>query len=103
MKSYRIAAIPGDGIGREVVPEGLRCLRAAADAHEFALEVEELGDPLPQDLDLLLLQRDGGDLHTRARLEEERALPGLADGARHEAFGRVEAMDDRHVPSLDAS
>ena len=42
MKSYRIAAIPGDGIGREVVPEGLRCLRAAADAHEFALEVEEL-------------------------------------------------------------
>ncbi|MGH7683989.1 MAG: hypothetical protein ACREMT_06575, partial [Vulcanimicrobiaceae bacterium] len=24
MKTYRIAAIPGDGIGKEVVPEGIR-------------------------------------------------------------------------------
>ncbi|MEU0249980.1 tartrate dehydrogenase [Streptomyces sp. NPDC006235] len=39
--SYRIAAIPGDGIGREVVPEGLRCLRAAAEAHGFELDVTE--------------------------------------------------------------
>ncbi|MGA5507016.1 tartrate dehydrogenase [Streptomyces umbrinus] len=38
---YRIAAVPGDGIGREVVPEGLRCLRAAADAYGFVLDVEE--------------------------------------------------------------
>ncbi|MFE6488269.1 isocitrate/isopropylmalate family dehydrogenase, partial [Streptomyces sp. NPDC057757] len=38
---YRIAAVPGDGIGKEVVPEGLRCLRAAADAHGFTLEVDE--------------------------------------------------------------
>ena len=29
MKSYRIAAIPGDGIGNEVVPEGIRVLEAA--------------------------------------------------------------------------
>ena len=29
MQSYRIAAIPGDGIGREVVPEGIRVLDAA--------------------------------------------------------------------------
>jgi tartrate dehydrogenase/decarboxylase/D-malate dehydrogenase len=29
-KRYRIAVIPGDGIGREVMPEGLRCLDAAA-------------------------------------------------------------------------
>ncbi|MBC7269665.1 MAG: tartrate dehydrogenase [Streptomyces sp.] len=40
-QTYRIAAIPGDGIGREVVPEGLRCLRAAADAHGFELDVTE--------------------------------------------------------------
>ncbi|MFI6854183.1 tartrate dehydrogenase [Streptomyces sp. NPDC050416] len=40
-QSYRIAAIPGDGIGREVVPEGLRCLRAAAEAHGFELDVTE--------------------------------------------------------------
>ena len=29
MKTYRIAVIEGDGIGREVVPEGLRALEAA--------------------------------------------------------------------------
>ena len=31
MKRYRIAVIPGDGIGKEVVPEGLRVLEAAAE------------------------------------------------------------------------
>jgi tartrate dehydrogenase/decarboxylase/D-malate dehydrogenase len=30
MKSYRIAVIPGDGIGKEVVPEGIRVLDAVA-------------------------------------------------------------------------
>ncbi|MFJ8463750.1 tartrate dehydrogenase [Streptomyces swartbergensis] len=40
-KTYRIAAIPGDGIGREVVPEGLRSLRAAAEVHGFELDVTE--------------------------------------------------------------
>ena len=30
MKTYRIAVIPGDGIGKEVVPEGIRVLEAAA-------------------------------------------------------------------------
>ncbi|WP_079129218.1 tartrate dehydrogenase [Streptomyces qaidamensis] len=40
-QTYRIAAIPGDGIGREVVPEGLRCLRAAAEAHGFELDVTD--------------------------------------------------------------
>src|SRR3982751_6067956 len=32
-KTYRIAVIPGDGIGKEVVPEGLRVLEAAAKKH----------------------------------------------------------------------
>ncbi|OXM63287.1 tartrate dehydrogenase [Amycolatopsis vastitatis] len=40
---HRIAVIPGDGIGREVVPEGLRCLYAAAEAYGFELEVAEFG------------------------------------------------------------
>jgi tartrate dehydrogenase/decarboxylase / D-malate dehydrogenase len=39
-RSYRIAAIAGDGIGREVLPEGLRALRAAADRFGFAVDVE---------------------------------------------------------------
>ena len=30
MKNHRIAVIPGDGIGKEVIPEGLRCLEAVA-------------------------------------------------------------------------
>ena len=28
MKSYNIAVVPGDGIGKEVVPEGIRVLDA---------------------------------------------------------------------------
>ncbi len=36
-KAYRIAVIPGDGIGKEVVPEGLRVLEAAAS--KFALDL----------------------------------------------------------------
>jgi tartrate dehydrogenase/decarboxylase / D-malate dehydrogenase len=37
-KTYEIAAIPGDGIGREVVPEGMRVLEAAGRRHGFALK-----------------------------------------------------------------
>ncbi|MGH8218946.1 MAG: 3-isopropylmalate dehydrogenase [Steroidobacteraceae bacterium] len=55
--SARIAVLGGDGIGPEVVAEGVRCLRAIADAFGHRLELEELpfggaaidaaGDPLP--------------------------------------------------------
>jgi tartrate dehydrogenase/decarboxylase/D-malate dehydrogenase len=38
---HRIATIPGDGIGGEVVPEGRRVLDAAAKRHGFRLEWEE--------------------------------------------------------------
>ena len=30
-KSYRIAVVPGDGIGRGVVPEGIKVLERLAD------------------------------------------------------------------------
>ncbi|MFC4601847.1 tartrate dehydrogenase [Cohnella hongkongensis] len=33
MNAYNIAVIPGDGIGKEVVPAALRCLEAVADIH----------------------------------------------------------------------
>lgn len=39
-KSYRIAVIAGDGIGREVVPEGLRVLEAAASRFDFDLKLD---------------------------------------------------------------
>ncbi len=35
--TYRIAVIAGDGIGKEVVPEGLRVLEAAADRFDIGL------------------------------------------------------------------
>ena len=37
-RTYRIAVIPGDGIGKEVVPEGVRVLERAAKRHGFTLE-----------------------------------------------------------------
>jgi tartrate dehydrogenase/decarboxylase/D-malate dehydrogenase len=38
MKTHRIATIPGDGIGKEAVPEGMRVLDAVARKHGFALD-----------------------------------------------------------------
>lgn len=39
MKHYRIASIPGDGIGTEVIEAGLEVLAAAAERAGFALDV----------------------------------------------------------------
>ncbi|TQC45771.1 tartrate dehydrogenase [Rhodococcus sp. WS4] len=39
--THRIAVIPGDGIGTEVVPEGLRVLEAAASAFDFHIDCEQ--------------------------------------------------------------
>jgi len=41
MKKYRIAYIPGDGIGKETGPEGLRVLEAAARKFGFELKFDE--------------------------------------------------------------
>src|SRR4051794_32655582 len=40
MKSYRIASIPGDGIGMEVIPAGAEVLRALASKEGFELKFE---------------------------------------------------------------
>ena len=42
-KTHRIAAIPGDGIGKEVMPEGLRVLHAAARRFGFELQAIPIG------------------------------------------------------------
>lgn len=42
MKTMRIAAIPGDGIGKEVLPEGIRVLQAAAERWGFDLSFEQM-------------------------------------------------------------
>src|SRR6202142_1682317 len=36
-RNYRIATIPGDGIGKEVVPEGIRVIEAAARRFGFSV------------------------------------------------------------------
>ena len=36
--NHRIAAIPGDGIGKEVVPEGMRVIDAAGRRFGFDIE-----------------------------------------------------------------
>src|SRR5256714_10486337 len=41
MASYRIAVIPGDGIGKEVVPEGQRVLEAAGRRHGVEFDWDE--------------------------------------------------------------
>ena len=38
MKTFHIAVIPGDGIGKEVVPEGIRVLEAAGKRFGFQFE-----------------------------------------------------------------
>jgi tartrate dehydrogenase/decarboxylase/D-malate dehydrogenase len=38
MKTYRVAVIPGDGIGKEVVPEGIGVLEAVAKCFGFAFD-----------------------------------------------------------------
>src|SRR3954464_7715909 len=41
MKNYKVAVIAGDGIGREVVPEGIRVLEAAARRFQFSISWRE--------------------------------------------------------------
>ena len=40
-KSYRVAVIAGDGIGHEVVPQGVAAMEAAARAYGFSLTWNE--------------------------------------------------------------
>jgi tartrate dehydrogenase/decarboxylase/D-malate dehydrogenase len=42
LKTYRIASIPGDGIGNEVIPAGLEVLSALASKEKFSLETTSL-------------------------------------------------------------
>lgn len=39
--NYSIASIPGDGIGREVIPEAVKCLNKVATKYSFGLNFEE--------------------------------------------------------------
>ena len=41
MKEYKIATIAGDGIGKEVVPEGIKILNEVAKQHQFKIQFDE--------------------------------------------------------------
>jgi 3-isopropylmalate dehydrogenase len=91
-----IAVLPGDGIGPEVMAQGLRCLRAVGKAygHEFALTelpfggaaIELCGNPLPESTlqaclaaDAVLLGAIGGPKWSDpgAKVRPEQGLLGL--------------------------
>ncbi|QCI65435.1 tartrate dehydrogenase [Phreatobacter stygius] len=38
--TYKLAVIPGDGIGKEVMPEGVRVLEAAAKKYKFSVDLD---------------------------------------------------------------
>jgi 3-isopropylmalate dehydrogenase len=67
-KTYKIAVLPGDGTGPEVVAEGLKVLNAAAEKFGFAVETKEFnwggdrylatGNVLPDDAAETLKQFD---------------------------------------------
>ncbi len=68
-KTFNIAAIAGDGIGKEVMPEGLRVLHAAAQRFGIALEIHDIpwascdyhaahGEMMPSDWKLQLQGMD---------------------------------------------
>ncbi len=41
MKEYKIATIAGDGIGKEVVPEGIKVLNEISKQHQFKIKFDE--------------------------------------------------------------
>ena len=68
-KTYRIAAIPGDGIGTEVMPEALRALEVAQKKFGFKLDITPIewascgyyaqhGDMMPADWKAQLQSQD---------------------------------------------
>lgn len=68
-RPIKIAVIPGDGIGKEVMPYGVKCVQAAADVFGIALEFTEFdfascdyyaqhGEMMPSDWKETLIQFD---------------------------------------------
>src|SRR5690348_13739631 len=92
----KIAVLPGDGIGPEVTAQGLRCLRAVAEAYGHEIAITELpfggaaidlcGNPLPEstleaclEADAVLLGAIGGPKWSapEAKVRPEQGLLGL--------------------------
>jgi 3-isopropylmalate dehydrogenase len=115
----RIAVLPGDGIGPEVIAQGLRCLRALGEAggHDFELTeyafggaaIDRHGEPLPaatltacREADAVLLGAIGGPRWSapEARVRPEQGL--LALRAALGAFANLRPVQV-HAALADAS
>jgi len=94
----KIAVLAGDGVGREIVPEAVKVLKAVAEKFEHTFEflsgdvggqaIDKVGVPLPQETltlakqsDAVLLGAVGGPKWDRLEysLRPERALLGLRE------------------------
>ncbi|QII07281.1 tartrate dehydrogenase [Rhodococcoides fascians A25f] len=73
--THRIAAIPGDGIGKEVMVEGLKVLDAAASAFDFTIDLEQF-DYASADYYL-----DTGEMLPKGWFEELRSFDSIFFGA----------------------
>lgn len=68
MKSYDVAVIPGDGVGKEVAREAIKILNAVADKYAFRVKTEDFdwgcdyylkhGEMMPEDILDILKQFD---------------------------------------------
>ena len=109
-RSHTIAVIPGDGIGKEVMPEGLRVLEAAASRFDIDLQFkhidwascdyyEEHGTMMPDDWKAQLgrLRRH---LLRRRGLAAESARPHLVVGLAAQVPPRVRPV---HQPAAGAA
>ena len=74
MRGYMVAVIPGDGIGKEVVPEGIRVLDAAGRRYGFSMEW------IPFDWSCELYERSGS-MTSGAGIEELRSSSAIYLGA----------------------
>ena len=79
----RIAVIPGDGIGKEVVPEGLRMLRLLDERHGLGLTFEEL------------------DLGADRYLRDGTTMPDRADWRHRVTVRRVQPTNPTQIATSD--
>ncbi|NLI74344.1 MAG: isocitrate/isopropylmalate dehydrogenase family protein [Euryarchaeota archaeon] len=83
---YRIAVVPGDGIGKEVVAEGIKVLQAAADVENITLQLDymDLGSDRYLDTGELLTDEDIKFLRDRkavyfGAIGDPRVAPGVLE------------------------
>ena len=83
-RHYKIAVIPGDGIGKEVVPEGCAVLEAAARRHGFDLTLDMFD----------FASYDYYSRHGQMLPDDWKALIGLHDAIFFGAVGLPEKIPD---------